>query len=76
MSAPDCYKNKQLCDKDVYNYRHALEFDPECCKTHEMWNKGVDTYPPTTKYVPECYKTQKNVLKSSSKIIFCILFCF
>ena len=35
QSVPDCYKNKQLCDKGVDNYLHALEFVLECYKTQK-----------------------------------------
>ena len=28
-SVPDCYKNQEMCNKAVDNYRHALEFVPK-----------------------------------------------
>ena len=33
---PDCYKNKEICNKAVDNYPHALEFAPGCYKTQRM----------------------------------------
>ena len=32
-SAPDSYRNHDICNKAVDNYPHALEFVPECYKT-------------------------------------------
>ena len=29
-SIPHCYKIRQMCDKAVNNYLHALEFVPKC----------------------------------------------
>ena len=28
-SVPDCYKNQEMCNKAVDNYRHTLEFVPK-----------------------------------------------
>ena len=28
-SVPDCYKNQEICNKEVDNYPHVLEFVPE-----------------------------------------------
>ena len=40
-SAPDCYKNQEMCNTAVDNYHHALEFVPECYKTQKMSDKAV-----------------------------------
>ena len=40
-SVPDCYKNQEMCNKDVDNYPHALEFVPQCYKTQKMCDKEV-----------------------------------
>ena len=45
----DCNKNKEMCNKAVDNYHHALEFVPECYKTHKMCGKAVNTYHSTIK---------------------------
>ena len=34
-SLPGCYNNKQLSDKAVDNYLHALEFVPDCYMTQK-----------------------------------------
>ena len=34
-SAPDCYKNREVCNNAVDNYPHALEFIYEFQKTQE-----------------------------------------
>ena len=28
-SVPDCYKNQEMCNKEVDDYPHTLEFVPE-----------------------------------------------
>ena len=45
MFFPDCYKNKQLCNKAVDNYSHTLEFVPDCFNIQNMCNKSHNTYP-------------------------------
>ena len=35
-SAPDCYKNEEMCNKAADNYLHALEFVTECYKTQDI----------------------------------------
>ena len=58
-SAPDCYKNQQMCDKAVDNYPLALKFVPNCYIIQKMWDKAVNTYHSTIQFVPDCYKTQE-----------------
>ena len=53
---PDCYKNKNMCDKAVGSFSHALEFVSDCHKTQNMCNKVVDTYPSAIQFFPECGK--------------------
>ena len=36
-SVPDCYKGKQMCDKTVDNYLHALTFIPAFYTTPKIW---------------------------------------
>ena len=48
-----------MCNKEVDNYRHALEFVLECYKIQKLCDKAVGTHPTTIKFVPECYNTQK-----------------
>ena len=55
-SVPDCYKNREMCNKPVDNYHHAFEFFPECFMTQKMCDKAVNTYLSTAKFVAECYK--------------------
>ena len=43
-SAPDCYKNQEMCNKAVHDYPHALEFIPECFMTQKMYDKAVYTF--------------------------------
>ena len=47
-----------MCNKEVDNYPHALEFVLEYYKTQKMCDKSVSTYPSTIKLVPECFMTQ------------------
>ena len=57
MFVPDCNKNKNMCNKTVDNYLHALDFIPHCYKTQKMSNKAVDTYSSAMKLISECYNT-------------------
>ena len=43
-SAPDCYKNQELCNRAIDNYHHALDFVPDCYMTQEMCDKVVYTH--------------------------------
>ena len=63
----DSNKNKEMCNKAVDNYHHALEFVPECYKTLKMCGKAVNTYHSTIKFVPECFMTQETCNKQPSK---------
>ena len=50
--------DKQMCDKALDNYYHAIKFVLNCYMTHKMCEKAVNTHPSTIQFVPECYKTQ------------------
>ena len=58
-SAPDFFKNQEMCNKVVDNYPYGLEFFPECYKTQKISDKVANTYPSTIKFVLECFMTQK-----------------
>ena len=60
-----------MCNEEVDNYSHTLEFVPECYKTQKTSEKSVSTYPSTIKFVPECIMTQKKVIKQLIDV-FCI----
>ena len=47
---PDCYKNQEMCNKAVDNYRYALEFVPKCYKIQNICD---NTYRSTMKFVPD-----------------------
>ena len=60
----DCNKNKEMCNKAVDNYHHALEFVPECYKTHKMCGKAVNTYHSTIKLSLNALWLKKRVINS------------
>ena len=35
-SAPNCYKNQEMCNKTVNNYPHASEFVLECYQSQKL----------------------------------------
>ena len=40
----NCYKNQEMCFKEVGNYNYALEFVSECYKTQIVSDKVVDKH--------------------------------
>ena len=43
-SVPDCYKNQEICNKEVDNYPPMLEFVSKYYKTQKMCAKVVDIH--------------------------------
>ena len=74
-SAPDWWKNQQICDKAVDSYPHAFKFVPDGYLHQKMRDKAVNTHDSRIqKFVPEWYKTQeicdKAVNRSFRKFIY------
>ena len=44
-SVPYCYK--EMCNKAVHSYSHALKFVPDCYMTEKMYDKAVNTHSST-----------------------------
>ena len=38
---------KEMCNKAVDNYSHALKFVPDCYMTEKMYDKAVNTHSST-----------------------------
>ena len=68
---PDCYKNRQVCDKAVDNYPHALKFVPNYCITQNMRDKAINTCHSTIRFVPDCSKTKEIVIELFLNVFLC-----
>ena len=58
-SAPESYKNQQMCCKAVDTHPSKIKFHLKCCKTQEMYEKVVNKCLFVSSSIPDWYKPQK-----------------
>ena len=68
--APQCFKNKKMCDKVVDNYAHALGLITIVIRLKKVYNKAVNAFLLTIQFVPKCYKDRGII----NKIVYIFLF--
>ena len=73
-SVPDCYKNQEICNKEVDNYPPMLEFVSKYYKTQKMCAKVVDIHFLQQHLFLNVIRLKKCVMKELTYVFFCIWF--